>query len=350
MEAGDSFLALSKFVRGKIDVYTLQYSDPLISRVVLDRENLAQSYVFLDFEDEEKFLKILNVPDEDIYFYQAINSPYGNYEIVDYQLVDEDFQEGYGIWHFLDDENTNLLENISKLIHPKKFDLDDREFKHELAVKLEKYYPREVNDMLTDYVNERNREMIQSAVEYIQKEINRVLNSFGFEFVSSDTIKAKVGDLINLYFQYNLPHLSLSKMVKNVFKSLSYPQDLGGWEENRWEFGNDRYFDEESINRTINRNLTKIYDNLTENFENSPDTKKFFEFITKITKQYKVGQKYKLPKNPKYFFRINDFDKDELKINIILFKPNKDYKKLGITEPNFYNLLYQPELFDLSEL
>lgn len=53
---------------------------------------------------------------------------------------------------------------------------------------------------------------------------------------------------------------------------------------------------------------------------------------------------YNLPKLKGVTFMIKDFDKDEMKVEVIL---RKDLKSISrkVSEENFYKLLYQPELF-----
>jgi hypothetical protein len=347
MEAGDSFFALGNFVRGKIEKYDLEYSDPLIQQVRVDRNSPAQSEVYLEFKDSNKFFDALGVSEDDAWFARAVGSSYNNFDFTETYQVREDFQEGYGVWYILDEDNTEFLEKISKLIYPYEFDLNDDDFKKGLSEKLLKYYPNEMDSIFSDYAYERNREMSEDADKSINKDIKNALNEISFELVSYDTIKAKVGDLLALYYQYNVPHLPLEGLVKEIFGSHNF--DLGGWDDNRYEYGNDEYFDKDSINREINRQFTKIYDGLTEDNDNE-SLKKFFEFLERITKKFKVGTWYELPKNTKYKFRIVEFDKDDFKIVVTLRKPTLEMKNISVTEQNFYNLLYQPELFDLSDI
>lgn len=353
MEPGDSFYALNRFVRGKIDKYTLEYSDPSISRVQIDPQNLAQSSVYIDFKDTEGFLKTLNISDDDIWFVRVIDSPHENFEFVDDYSSEQDFKEGYGLWYVFDAENIELLEKIAKFIYPVEVDWDEDEFKKGFAERLLDLYPREMDNILSDYRYERNSEMTQDARESIYKEINDYLRSFGIELISYDRIKIKVGDLISLYYQYNLPHLPIKKMLKEVFSNQE--SNLGGWDEYRYEYGNDKYFDSESVNREANRNLEKIYDNLMEDFEKDGDLKRLFDFMERITKKYKIGVWYDLPKDNSIIFKIDGLNTESKKIEISLKKRKSSsysayVKKIQVSEDAFNKLLYQPELFDLVDL
>ena len=353
MEPGDSFYALNRFVRGKIDKYSLEYSDPSISRVQIDPQNLAQSSVYIDFKDSEDFLKSLKISEDDIWFARVIDSPYDSFEFIDGYSTEEDFKEGYGLWYVLDEDNIELLEKIAKFIYPEEFDLDNDEFKKGLASRLLDLYPREMDYILGDYQAERNNEMTQDARESIHKEINDYLESFGIEFISYDRIKIKVGDLISLFYQYNVPHLPIKKMIEQIFSNQD--SNLGGWDEYRYEYGNDEYFDKDSVNREVNRYFEKIYDDLTEDYENDGDLKKFFEFFEKTTKKYKIGVWYDLPKDNSIIFKIDGFDNESKKIEISLKKRksssySSSVKKIKISEDAFNKLLYQPELFNLVDL
>lgn len=351
MEPGQSFLSLFRFVREKIDKYQLMDSDPSISRVHIDSQNLAQSYVYIEFQNKEELLIDLGVHEDDAWFAHAVDSPYDTFQFTDEYTGEDDFKEGYGIWYILDEDNTNLLEKISKFLLPLEFDLNDDSFKKKLAEKLIKHYPKEISSIISDYIYERNKEMNQAAQEGIDKEINNYLSQFSIELYNNDTLKIKIGDLISLYYQYDATHLPIKKMIKSVFKKDT--SDLGGWNENRWEYANDEYFDSISVNREIYKIFDKIYDSLVEGFENDSDLKRFFEFIEKITKKFKLGVWFPLPKDQNFSFKIDEFDKDELKIVVSLLKPNGKEKKLlkvSMTEPNFNNLLYQPELFNLEDL
>jgi hypothetical protein len=349
MEAGDSFFALSNFIRGKIDKYNLEYSDPLIQQVRVDRNSPAQSEVYLEFKNSETFFNSLGVSEDDAWFARAVNSSYNDFDFVDTYAAKDDFEQGYGVWYILDDENIDLLEKISKLIYPYEFDLDDNKFKSGLAEKLLKYYPDEIDSILRDYVYERNAEMQQDAKESINKEIENALNEISFEFVSYDTIKAKVGDLISLYYQYNVPHLPLGGLVKEIFGSKDF--NLGGWDENRYEYGNSEYFDSDSINREVYRQFTKIYDSLTED-NNSESLKQFFEFFTRVTQKFKVGVWYDLPKSKDFMFKIvgPELDERKIKVSLKMKGSNKQIKDLNVSEDSLNRLLYQPELFDLSDI
>jgi hypothetical protein len=56
---------------------------------------------------------------------------------------------------------------------------------------------------------------------------------------------------------------------------------------------------------------------------------------------------FELPKDKSIKFKIKNFDRDDMKIVVLLNKQFKSEKTLSLTEEQFNYLLYQPELFDL---
>ena len=66
--------------------------------------------------------------------------------------------------------------------------------------------------------------------------------------------------------------------------------------------------------------------------------------------KFKSDVWYKLPKEPKVQFRIEGFDKDGNRVILLLMHPTKGTQKISLSEENFNNLLYQPELFDRFDI
>jgi hypothetical protein len=71
----------------------------------------------------------------------------------------------------------------------------------------------------------------------------------------------------------------------------------------------------------------------------------------RILKKFKQDSYYNLPKDPKKEtrFKIEGFEYPEMKVVVYLQKGLKA-KTLKLSEENFYNLLYQPTLFNLDEI
>lgn len=346
MASLDTFLALRNFVRGKLDRWELEESDPLIYNV-REKEKRGESTIEIRFDDEEKFLRSLNLSDDDAWFIRAVTSSYSNYEFTDSYSTRDEFMNGYGVWYYFDDENKELLENISKLVYPKKFDLDADDFKEEFAKKLETLFPRQIDSILSDYEHERNTELSTSINDAIRDDFDNAFEKLGLELIPYEGFKTTVGDLFSLYLQYNVIHLDLKGLLKTIFKGKDL--NLGGWYDSYWEYSNDKNFDSNSFNKSANKELEHIWEKLSEDFDNE-EGRSFLEMIDRLSEKYNLGVWYTLPKDNRFKFRIEGFDTKEYKIEVYLQKPDGQMKKIVTTEKNFNNLLYQPELFDLADI
>jgi hypothetical protein len=83
---------------------------------------------------------------------------------------------------------------------------------------------------------------------------------------------------------------------------------------------------------------------MIDKLESLENIKQFVAMTERIKKKYKVGVTYDLPKLPGVSFRIKDFDREKMKIDVTLRKGLQVVQK-KLSEEDFYKLLYQPELF-----
>lgn len=344
MASGDFFIALRNYFKGFIDASELENSDKSISYVEENRSNRGLTKIFIEFSGDD-FLKFLGCDENDIWFYNAINYSYEGYmDFVDYDSESVAFFEGQGAWGYIDKSNDKLLENISRFTFNKIINSDsDISDKSKFVKHLDGIFPDEIESIIYDFVNERNRQMNIAAKRNMNEDIKNAIESYGFE-IKSDKVVLTVGELTELFLRFNVPHYT----IKGLFDVISEKMDssIGGWEDQIWDYPTEDDFDMESFNRHVSWNLEKIMDT----FESDDDSmKKFGEIIKNVTSKFELGVLYFLPKNNRYKFYINGFNQDNFKVKVTLWK---DFKKKGFefSEENFFNLLYQPELFDFEEI
>ena len=340
----DSFVALKNFIQGKIDSYELMNSIPKINKVEVNYDDLSKSIIVYDFERESDLLKLIGVSDDDIWFYDAVTSPYGSYSIYTTDTSETDFYEGYGIWDELDDDNWDKLKTISNFIMKKPFS-QDTDFLSEFAVLLNKLFPKEVRSMITDYAQERDNQMTDSATRVIENDLDDYFSQVGVKFTNG-LLKIEIGKLFDQYVSTGKLTLSLEKILENFLKSDYTPE--GGWGDSTWEYQESQGFDTERFNRYVENNLDSILEKIMENEEQA---RRFLTMIQRIEKKFRPNVLYDLPKEKfnSVKFSIQGYDYPTQTIIVKLRKDLKQ-KEFKMTEENFYNLLYQPELFKIGEL
>jgi hypothetical protein len=344
----DTFIALRNYVRGKISAYELEDADELFSEVREDRQNRGQSKISIEFDTEEEFLRHMGISDDDNWFYRVVNSPYTDYEFLDWYSAKEDFENGWGLYYLLDEENKEKLSQISRIILPMKVDFDNEKFRNKLSEKLLTNFRSQTEDIISEYQSERNSEALSNARKHVNEEFDKYIDELGFESYG-DGFKTTVANLMMLYLKENKIHLSAEDLIDDIARNVDSP---GGWADEPYQFMDDSEFDKEGFNNYTSRKLDDILEKLEDGGEDEGVTiNDFTEMTDRVTKKFEQDKYYNLPKDPKKEtrFKIEGFEYPAMKVVVILQKGFKQ-KKVKLSEENFYSLLYQPTLFNLDEI
>lgn len=342
------YVALRNYALGKISKSDLINSDPLFSYMQEeDRFDPSESIIRIAFKDSEQFHKMLGMDGDDVWLLSELNNPYSSTEFYDLYSITDQFYEGYGPFDNLDDENTELLTEISRLILPMKVDFGNERFKSRLADKLHENFKNETKDLIYDYWSERNSALRSSLQDVIPQEMKEYYDDMNFEEIYNDGFDIKVKDLLKYYIGTNLMHQPFREILSSHFKEKEAP---GGWMENYYEYEKDSDFDDKSYNRSIKQTLEKILEKI-ENSAEGANIDDFTEMTSRVTKKFNQDEWNVLPKDPKKQtrFKIEGFDFPEMKVRVSLSK-GLQQKTVSLSEDNFYNLLYQPTLFNLDEI
>lgn len=337
---------LREFTRGKIDRYDLQNSDESIS--VRPSNPLGMSEIIIDFEQDKDFFSLLDLSDDDVWFEGMVNSPYNDYDFMDYRQMVDDFMEGYH-FNYFNEENIERLRTISDMILPEKeFDLTSDDFTLPFANLLYELYESEFSDIIEDFTYKKNSEMQRVAQDSIDKDIESFLEDIGFEmYTKYDQISTTAANLLMWAARLGIKKANATTLVSEIINANDSRHRLGGWADDQYSFQDDKYFDSEGFNNYAENKLDEIIESLEEEMEQGGlSVGKFLTFKNNITSKFKPDRWYKLPKDPNINFKIDGFDREDMRVIVLITHPTKGTKKLKLTEENFYNLLYHLELFD----
>ena len=208
-----------------------------------------------------------------------------------------------------------------------------------------------MNWILGEYNTEKNSKMLQTARTSIEKEINGFLESIGFIIYREyDEIATTPANLLMWSARLQLPKIDAISLFNQIVE-YSGTGKLGGWSENSYEYQDYDNFDSNAFNNTVERQFDKILEKL-EDDENAggEKIKEFLGFRNRIVKTFGINKWNKLPSDKNVGFKVEGFDREEMKVIIMIEKQYKGMRRLKLSEENFYNLLYQPQLFDLFEV
>lgn len=343
----ETFMALRNYAKGKITDDELEDSDKIIYTIDHYGKDPGGSRVVIGYRDKEILTDLDIISDDDLWFYNAVNNSYSSYEFADYYNVKEDFLDGHGVYRRLDKSNIQKMEKISKYIYHKKINFTDGEYDKlsEFSNLLISKFKDEVESIIRSYTYCYNEAMEIAARDFMDNEISAFFkNNSDFKYEDGynyNKITITVNNLIVLYLTTGLLHYDIRKLLTHYFND---KKGVGGWADNMYEFDYTEHFPDESFNRDVGWELDKIIDTLED-----PNSEEYLEMIDRVNAKFNTGIWYKLPKDENVEFKINGFVGFVNKISISLRK-NYITKSLDLSEENFNNLLYQPALFDMSEI
>jgi uncharacterized protein YxeA len=345
-------LGLRNFSRGRITKDDLYSIDDTIYDINQE-EPLGQSIITVRFEDEKEFLDAINMDEQDVWFMRLLNS-YDGYEFMDSWSVRNDFEEGYIIYWDLNEENTKKLKLIAETILPGEeyvLNNNDDEYKIKLSKLLLELFDNEMDWILDDYAAEVNNEMNTVAKKSVKEEFNDKLESFGFNLnYDMDEVEVTVAELYMGAIQHNLFTSNCKEIVTSLISS-ALGNNVGGWYENSYEFRDDEYFDKESFNNTVERQLDKIIEKLEETSDEVYTIKDFVEFRNRVLSKYKLKSWYQTPKDKNIMFIIQGFDQNQMKVKLHVKEKGVDsIKAVDLDEEQFNNFLSQNSLFSLEDM
>ena len=345
----DTFIALRNYAKGKITDRELEGSDKMIYTIEHESGGPGNCRVVIGDERKDILSDLDLLSDDDVWFYSVINNSYSDYQFNDYDSTREGFLDGYGFYGWLDESNIEKLEKISKYIHPKKINFKGRNYNDfsDFSHSLENQFRDETNSMIESYAIYNNEAMTRAMRAEMEHDFSKFFKDNG-EFTYEDgysynKITITVNNLIVLYVTTGLLQYNIRQLLNHYFENKK--NSFGGWYEDAYGIDPSEYFNGDSFNRDIDWQLDKIIDLLED--ENSGE---FSEMVNRIIGDFDLGEWYVLPKDKDVKFRVDGFVNEKpFKIRVGLRKDFK-FKTLRLSEENFNNLLYQPTLFDMSEI
>jgi hypothetical protein len=341
----DTFRALRMYARGKISAYELQGFIPELKRIEKSSSNIrGEDKLILEFDgSEDNFFDMFNLSDDDEWLAKAVESGY--YEHQDSSSEHSNWEDGYTQLDGLDKENLEKLDIISKKLVGKPFKNLERGEKsmREFLEKMETMFQRQYNNIV-DYFNfESNNQVRDALSEVINRDINSIVGKYGFSLVSGyEIFKTTVVNLINLYANSRKQRHDLKSLLKDITQLDDH--GMGSWGDDTYYYADDSKMDWESINRNVGWELDKILDKL----EEEGGLNEFVGFYDRVTSKFSPERWYRVPKNPALTFKIEDFDSEKMKVNVMIFNDLSNRKiRYSFTEEGLTNFLVQHELFPI---
>jgi hypothetical protein len=331
------YTQLSMFKNGLVDKTNIE--DDLISEV---RPN---GIIALRFDTDEDYFRLFDLTDDDIWTLNGLFSSYGGLELFDHYTAEEDWNEGYVLNHFFNEENREKIEEIKRIIAPNLNLIVDSE-SAEFCRKLHNLFDRKIRNIINEYGHQMNNAYVNSMKDKIREELCDVLNSDGIYNVKYcfGRYMTTVDNLIKLYDKYGNKNSDLHTLLTSLGHDKSVSNN---YLEDMYNYYDSNEFDSDSFNRSVGYELDGIISDMEDSnkFINIDEYRKI---ITYLTKKFKFNTWYSRPKDElKTVIKITNVNPKNNKIELeyknrytlITKKGNYDLEQ-------FNNFLYHPELFD----
>jgi hypothetical protein len=323
----------------KVTTNQMERADSLIWKFIYNEKNPNKSMVKLSFDEMEDYLKLFELDEYDISFAESVYSDYGMFDFVDYDHASNEWDEGYLI-HSFSDENLIKFKQILKLISPGVANLENDEVKSAASKTVESMFPNEIDYILSDWVNEENACKNKGAEKWIEGDVCDYFSNYGL--IRQNCFReyyTTVGILLSIYNSVGDKTLSLYDLLKDIGHRDS---NIGGWDENRWEIYCED-FDEVYYNNVVEKQLDKIFEKI-EDSDEFADIHGYSELYNRIAQNYKMNNRYKTKSGREFFIR--KIDPATNKIIVQVFKKDGGMEDRSYTEEEFNNFLVSPELFE----
>jgi len=317
----------------------LSDADELISDYRPSRSNPKKGILTIQFYDDDEYLDLFNLDEDDKWAYNAVLNHYDTYEFRDSWSYEEDWKEGYLLPYF-NQENRERLKDILSLVSPNLLDYEDDDDKNsEVSQLLTKLFDGEVESIIYEIMSEENQAKTTGFKEYVESEVCNEFFNYGF-FTKTCMRKyfTSVMMLMSFYKSVGDTTLTLTELMKSVVDG----QDFG-WADSLYEI-QPVDLDEESIQREIERSLDKMMEKLESDSE-FLNVLEYSEIFKRVTSRYQLNNRYETKYGKEFFVR--GIEPSTNKIIIEVFKKdNGGLEERSYTEEEFENFLVSPELFE----
>ncbi len=327
---GVVYQTLLDILSGKITSFRRWYDfkdiDDLISNIEI-KKTPSKSLITISFDDEEEFLSMFDIHDDDVWFIKSLFNYYDGYEFMDSYRSEEEWREGYLINNFSED-NIGKFKEILKYLNPNLVEFkDDENLTIDACKMIDDLYPNEISYITGEFSTLMNESANEEAKADIINDYCDLLTPYYIirkkcmsEYITS------VGLLKKLYDRASSTDLTLLELFKEMFFAITPP---GGYSEQTYEYGWSG-FNNEEFNNEITRQLDKILDSISEDY--SENTLKIYQ---DIVSKFGMNKTNPIPASEGYSFKILRVDTDNDVIVIKKFKTNDAW---GPSEEQSYTL------------
>ena len=313
---GETYEFLKSVYNGYEPRWSENGGDKIIGEIKFNRSNPNNSIVVIEFNDEEDFLNIFDLDENDIYEWRYYMSDYSNVDYDDYRYI-EDWNEGDFFQYAFDDQNKEKLIDIVRTFFPST-DITDTKKISGLANEIDSDF---VDRVIGEYASEWETCVYNAARDEIRSEVENPFIKFGIKEKSlAYKYESTVGVLLTWYKQLKSEDVDLGGLLKELIDKFDRNNYRGNWGEIRYntdchDWNNDAY------QTYVSDRLDKIIEKYEED-ERFVNYYEFIELQQKIDQEYGFGKWIPVKTDKNIYFKIDKIDPGTNKV-IVTFRNNQ---------------------------
>ena len=316
--------------------------DELLDNIRFNEKNPGLSTVVIVFSDLDDYFKLFDehLNEDDVHYIMRYltNQHYNDFDT--YQL--RELWETGDIFHYLNDENKELIDKISYFISKDSIKMGFNK-KAEL---LYKEFEGEIDNIMGEWSDIEHECRMDAVRDELYDEFSNKFYTMGIK-ESSRLYKytTSVNVLLRLFDMLKFQDKDIFDVLKKIIDNSNeyYGSD---YYENYWNVSCSD-FDTEGFNRNASWYLNKIYDSVFDN-DIYIDAEEYYSIKEFIGKEYGFDKWNKINTKENLFFKVDDIDPKTNKI-IISFRNNDSdnrEEKRSVTYDELKRMQTQYELFN----
>lgn len=339
---GETYEFLKSVYNGYEPRWNENGGDKIIGEIKFNSSSPNNSIVVIVFNDDEDFLNIFDLDENDIYEWRYYMSDYSNIDYDDYRYI-EDWKEGDFFQYAFDDQNKEKLINIVRTFFPST-DITDTQKISKLANEIDSDF---VDRVVSEYASEWENCVYNAARDEIRSEVENPFIKFGIKEKSLGyKYEATVGVLLTWYKQLKSEDVDLGGLLKELIDKFDRNNYRGNWSEIR--YNTDCHdWNNEAYQTYVSDRLDKIIEKYEED-ERFVNYNEFIELQQQIDQEYGFDKWIPIRTDKNKFFKIEKIDPGTNKI-IISFRDNQSdnrEEKRSVTYDDLKRIETQYELFE----
>jgi hypothetical protein len=316
--------------------------DDLIYNIDFNKNNPRQSIVEIVIDNEDTFLDIFDIENDDRYEWSYYMSDYGGINY-DYDGYYDSWRDGDFIGWYFNEENKQRIINIVRSYYPTTSPDDNRAIHSLLNDKIDENF---VSSIVDEYAQEYEDCVYDEIRSIINSEFQNPFMRFGIKEKNRNyKYIVPLNVLLTWYKQLKIEDLKIEGLLQTLIQKFD-KTDRGYWSELRYDTS-CKDWDDEKYQKFVSDQIEKLEEKLSDD-ERFVNYEEYKEIVSTVDQEYGFEKWIPVKTDENTFFKIDKVDPATNKIIITLRNNTSDEReqKRSVDFEDLKRIETQYELFE----